>query len=468
VRFSRSIFANTALSTAAVGSCVALLAWAGARHEDLAQWRRDKTALAGALALAVDAGMLAEARSRDAVALRLERITAHQPDLASLQLFLPTAAGDWRAVLAVGPAAPLPQLMLALPDQQTLLAGESLDPGPAADGCAVVLAPVRDEELRLRAVLRVAYDPRAGRGGPAWLLLLLIVLAFGAASGWLAMRWLGRPIERLFAGGANPAADGSPTLQRLAIDIDLLLERIRPDERDPARAPDEQGAFLANTVHELRTPLTTILASLDMLRDGYATDPDEQREFLEQATTATHHLMFVVNDLLDSAALEAGRLQIESAPCFVRELLDDTMRLMRPIALSRRLQLEVLPPDGDPQVRGDRNRILQVLFNLVSNALKFTPAGGHVKLAAWQSGDEIEFTVTDDGAGVPDDARERLFTRFGRSGRHAAGTGIGLFLSKALIEQMHGSIGYRPAAPGPGSIFWFLLPRETAATQRRG
>lgn len=463
MRFSRSIFTNTALVTAAVGSCIAAVAWLGLRGSGAERALRDRTAISMLLAGGIHPGEFADARPRDLLLLRLQRVVAGLPELQAVTLFEAAGSGDWAALLDAG-SEPGPRRLLLEPQQlQTLATGNPLQQDAGAS--TVLLAPVQDDAGALRGVARVQFASASTAAAGAGVRLFALALALGLGCGLIAVRLLGHPIERLFArAGRTRAGDASPSLQRLAVDLEELVDRMRRQGDAPERDAD---AFLANTVHELRTPLTTILASLDMLRDGYASDPRDQREFLEQATMATHHLMFVVNDLLDSAALESGRLQVDLQPCFVRELLGDTMRLLRPLALARGVTLALQQPAGDPRVLADRNRALQVLFNLLANALKFTPRDGHVELRAERRDGTLVFEVQDDGPGVPPHAQDLLFTRFGRAAGDGAprigGTGIGLYLSKALVEQMQGRIGYRPAEPGPGALFWFELPAMAAS-----
>jgi signal transduction histidine kinase len=213
---------------------------------------------------------------------------------------------------------------------------------------------------------------------------------------------------------------------------------------------------LSETVHELRTPLTTIVASLDMLREGLVTTPEESEAFVEQAFAATHHMMFLINDLLDWSAIEAGKLRVDLGICYANDLLQDARQIIQPMAVVRNIDLELAPLEQDLPIVGDANRILQVIFNLLGNALKFTPERRSVGLRASRRGEWVVFEVWDEGVGVlPEDA-ERIFEKYQRSGGKGSSgmqsNGIGLHVSKKLVQQMGGVISYR-AREGGGSIF---------------
>lgn len=222
---------------------------------------------------------------------------------------------------------------------------------------------------------------------------------------------------------------------------------------------------VANTVHELRTPLTSIMASLDILQTAQASNDADRAEFLEQGIVACRHLMFLLNDLLDHAAFEAGRLRMEIRDHEVIDLLGDAVQIMKPWALARGLALQVEVPHGNPVVRGDRARVLQVIVNLLSNAMKFSPPSEKVTLRAVARPSAIAFEIEDRGMGVPRESRDKLFTRFGRAHGPEAnapkGTGLGLYMARVLVEQMQGCIGHRERDGGPGAVFWFTLPLAT-------
>ncbi len=268
---------------------------------------------------------------------------------------------------------------------------------------------------------------------PVFWIPITLALAFCAAA--LAARYFGETLERL---------KHDPTLRSEQAIAHSALDRAWGKEH------------LAETVHELRTPLTTIMASLDMLRDGFVTTREESEVFVDQAFAATHHMMFLINDLLDWSSIEAGKLRVDLGICYANDLLQDARQIIQPMAVVRNIDLVVEHLDQDLPVIGDASRILQIIFNLLGNALKFTPERRSVGLRAHQLEEWVVFEIWDEGVGVlPEDA-ERIFEKYQQSGGKSESgmrsNGIGLHVSKKLVQQMGGAIRYR-ARPGGGSIF---------------
>lgn len=293
--------------------------------------------------------------------------------------------------------------------------------------------------------------------------LSLRAFAVAAASALLVDRLGAGSLLTALAAGGTAVLVAWLGLRRLASSqhrSDASLTELR-------RRLQQQRDQLADTVHELRTPLSALRAAVEMLREGYATTPAEQAEFLDQAACAAQHLAFLTNDVLDLSALEAGQLSLHPRLLRVRDLCIDAHRVIAPLALNKGIRLAVDEPDDALVVMGDRNRILQVAFNLLSNAVKYSHPDSPVALRVVGGADRVMFEVHDQGIGVPPERRQRLFTRFGRG--HAAGgpevesTGLGLHLCHLLIEQMGGSIGYRPGPAELGSVFWFALPAVVAS-----
>jgi signal transduction histidine kinase len=218
---------------------------------------------------------------------------------------------------------------------------------------------------------------------------------------------------------------------------------------------------LAQTAHELRTPLASIATALELIQQGYATTPSEVEECLQQARLAAHHLGFLVDDVLDVAAAGAGQLRLRPQAHALDGLLRSGERLLGLQARDRGLQLEFAYPQPSPMVLTDERRFLQVLFNLVGNALKFTEPGQSVRVEARTEGDCVRIDVRDHGPGVPRTLRQRLFQPFAGAevdaARHTPSTGLGLHVCAVLVGQLGGRIGYEPGEIR-GSVFWFELP----------
>jgi signal transduction histidine kinase/DNA-binding response OmpR family regulator len=230
---------------------------------------------------------------------------------------------------------------------------------------------------------------------------------------------------------------------------------------DASRAKTE---FLATMSHEIRTPLNGILPILEMLRD---TPLDrEQLKMVQTAQGSSRHLLRIINDILDFAKAESGKLQLEAIEIDVRDLVGSVAELMGGSARNRNLKLSSSVADNVPQVvRGDPIRLRQVLINLVSNAIKFTEEGGiRIEVSLGQTSQkevELLFAVADTGIGMSSETADRLFQSFTQADasttRKHGGTGLGLVICKRLVELMGGKIGVR-SEPGQGSTFWFLVP----------
>ena len=236
--------------------------------------------------------------------------------------------------------------------------------------------------------------------------------------------------------------------------------------RRRAHRQRQRDGHLARTAHELRGPLAAVINALEIVRTGMARTPEEAAEFLDEADLAARHLAFLVNDVLDEAAIEAGKLRVHVQPQRVDDIIGEALRVLA--MQSARSDVAIVAAEPRPraclQVHADERRLLQVLFNLAGNALKFSPPGGVVQLRVDALPERIRFRVLDDGRGVAPQLRSHLFEPFAvdEHQEHAEGTGLGLHISHRLVEQMHGRIGYRPRTP-TGSEFWFELPRASDA-----
>jgi signal transduction histidine kinase len=223
--------------------------------------------------------------------------------------------------------------------------------------------------------------------------------------------------------------------------------------------------FVALASHELRTPLTSILGYLEVVLDEYGDDlAREPRRLLRIAERNAHRLADLVSDVLVAAQADAGRLRLEMAPLDLHGLVLEAVEAARPAAEERRLAL--CAQAGDlPMVRGDRGRLAQVLDNLISNALKFTPPGGRVEVSVRRAGGDVLVEVADTGMGIPERELERLFTRFYRSSiavRAAVpGTGLGLAITKMIVDGHGGGI-HVESEEGVGTMFRVTLPIEAA------
>ncbi len=224
--------------------------------------------------------------------------------------------------------------------------------------------------------------------------------------------------------------------------------------------------FVANVSHELRTPVSIIRANTETLLDGAMDDPKAARRFLEAVLRHTERLARIISDLLDISRVEAGRYQFELEQLKLRKLIRRAVALMNESAERKAIEVRVEVPKGT-RVHADNGALDQILFNLLENAIKYTPEGGVVLVRVSQDETHTKLEVIDDGQGVPEKHRSRLFERFyrvdrGRS-RDMGGTGLGLAIVKHLVEAHGGEVGMSPVEPN-GSNFWIRLPNKPALT----
>lgn len=226
-----------------------------------------------------------------------------------------------------------------------------------------------------------------------------------------------------------------------------------------------KSAFLDNVSHDLRGPLTTIKGYLScLIEDQGATPLDQAKAFLQAINSATGHLSYLVEQLLEATQLESGTIRLDLQELSVRKVLDECAELLGPQARAGGLELSVSVDSGsDLGWRADRGRVLQILSNLVGNACKFTPPGGRVSVAARAQGPDIHFCVEDTGPGIAPEHKEKIFDRFFQldpKGLHPGkGLGLGLNIVRGLVA-LHGGDVRVESELGRGSRFHVRLPRS--------
>ncbi|HEY2352653.1 MAG TPA: ATP-binding protein [Candidatus Acidoferrum sp.] len=218
--------------------------------------------------------------------------------------------------------------------------------------------------------------------------------------------------------------------------------------------------FLSTMSHELRTPLNAVVGFSDLLtEEQYGPLNDRQRRYVKHISAGGHHLLRLINDILDLSKIEAGRLQLSIESVALEGTFTDVVDALRALADKKNLTL-VQHPAPDLSVRADSTRLKQILMNLLGNAIKFTPEGGTIEVAAHQTGDFVRVEVRDSGPGIPEEEQRHIFEAFYRLGqteKSVEGTGLGLAITCRLVELQNGSLGIE-SKPGSGSCFFFTLP----------
>jgi PAS domain S-box-containing protein len=276
----------------------------------------------------------------------------------------------------------------------------------------------------------------------------------------------GRGELRTFETRARPVFDesgritGTVTVSRDITDRMRLEHSLRRATMAAEQASEAKSQFLSRMSHELRTPLNAILGFAQLLELDQL--PSEQASSVDQIQRAGQHLLSLINEVLDITRIEAGQLAVSSETVEVGGVLDEVTALLTPVAEASAVHMMVEPSTLRRWgVRADHQRLRQVLLNLGSNAVKYNEAGGTVAFrTSLAAGRHVRFSVHDTGPGIPHEQQDKLFVPFSRLGAERSGvegTGVGLALSKQLVELMEGTIGVE-SAPGHGSTFWVELP----------
>jgi signal transduction histidine kinase len=264
---------------------------------------------------------------------------------------------------------------------------------------------------------------------------------------------------RVEVGGLSETATLGAAFNEMADELEQ--EASQRDQLD--RLKDE---FVLTASHELRSPLTSVQGFAELLMLERDSLTPKQVDTVEIILDNCRHLVRLLNDLLDLARSDAGRLAVTPVPTAVAPLLDDAVRTMRAQTEAGNQTLALRIEPGLPLVEVEADRIRQILVNLLTNAHEYSPAGASIEVTARVIGAEVEIAVTDDGPGIPESQLEHIFERFTRGDagltQRVGGTGLGLAISKSLVE-LHGGTIAVDSTPGAGSTFSFRLPAAGAA-----
>jgi len=292
-----------------------------------------------------------------------------------------------------------------------------------------------------------------------------LLLTIGGGGWWLARKAL-LPVARLTEQAARIGVDSldervpvpptSDEIARLAVTLNHMLDRLE-------RGVEDKRRLVADASHELRTPLAVMRSELDVAL-AYDNLQPEAAAVLDSTRQEVDRMTRTVENLLTFARFDDGRLELLRRPFALREVIDDVSAELGPIAADKGV---TIASDGDTAetVTADRERVRQVLANLVDNAVKHSHSGGTVKIDAWRGGSEVGVSVADAGVGIPPDALPHVFERFYRvdsaRGRDSGGNGLGLAICQD-IAAAHGGRVWVESRPGSGSRFSLALPREDA------
>jgi signal transduction histidine kinase len=256
-------------------------------------------------------------------------------------------------------------------------------------------------------------------------------------------------------------------LGALADNINLMNDELGRVYKELESASRHKSEFLASMSHELRTPLNAVIGFSQVLRQQMFGELNEKQvEYVDDILSSGQHLLNLINDILDLAKVEAGRMELQPAPFALPETLRNAMAMVRERATRQDVTLAVEIDDSVGEIEADERKVKQILFNLLSNAVKFTPAGGTVTLAARTDDSRAIISVRDTGVGISPADQARIFEDFYQlsPGMTQEGTGLGLALTKRLVD-LHGGELTVESTPGGGSTFTVWLPRQRTETR---
>jgi signal transduction histidine kinase len=294
---------------------------------------------------------------------------------------------------------------------------------------------------------------------------LVLALALGLLLSWSVVVPLRRTQERLseIAGGdfgGHIEVPNRDEIGALAADVNRMNDELGHLYRELELASQHKSDFLATMSHELRTPLNAIIGFSEVLHEQMFGELNERQvAYVRDVLDAGRHLLSLINDVLDLAKIEAGRMELDLSEVAVPEVLRSAVSMQSERASRNGIALALTTEPSEIEITADERRLRQIVFNLLSNAVKFTPADGRVDVSARLDDGQVEISVADTGPGIAAADREMIFEEFEQSsdGKKEEGTGLGLPLSRKLVE-LHGGRLWVESEVGRGSTFRFTLP----------
>jgi len=296
---------------------------------------------------------------------------------------------------------------------------------------------------------------------------LALAIALGLLLSWSIVVPLRRTQERLsdIAGGdfgGHIEVPNRDEIGALAADVNRMNDELGQLYRELEVASQHKSDFLATMSHELRTPLNAIIGFSEVLHEQMFGELNERQvAYVRDVLEAGRHLLSLINDVLDLAKIEAGRMELDLSEVAVPDVLRSAISMYSERASRNGIALALTTEPSEIEITADERRLRQVVFNLLSNAVKFTPADGRIDVSARLDDGQVEIAVADTGPGIAAADRETIFEEFEQAaeGKQEEGTGLGLPLSRKLVE-LHGGRLWAESEPGRGSTFRFTLPVE--------
>lgn len=457
-RVEEALGARTGL---AILSLRPLLSQPGDHHAPLQAMAREvsRQALARVTVIASDGAVLADSAVPDEQIAKLENHRA-RPEVAQA---LETGRGTH---IRMSDTTGIRTFYLAL-----AVAGSA----GQASGIVRLGLPLTDVEQRVRDLERAL----AVALGAAFLVsvTLSLLIARGLTQPLSDMATVARQLasgalgQRIQTRSSDEVGVLAATLNQMADQMDRDITALR-------RLEQVRKDFVANVSHELRTPLTSIKGYVEALLDGAKDNPEEAVRFLQIILKQSDRLNLILDDLLQLSQIESGLVRFRRDPVQLSALVERTLPLIKPLADKKRQTLTTAVPPGLPPVSGDEDRLVQVLTNLLDNAVKYTPEGGVISVTgqlaprAAEEPAQVELAVADTGIGIPEGDRPRVFERFYRvdkaRSRELGGTGLGLSIVKHIVEGHGGRVWVEANQPA-GSRFVLRLPVATGGeTSEKG
>ncbi|MCX7920210.1 MAG: ATP-binding protein [bacterium] len=323
------------------------------------------------------------------------------------------------------------------------------------------------------------------------LIAAAVAVAVSVTTSIIFARYLTKPLEELRQGAEQIAAGkldvrlpitSSDELSQVAVAFNSMAEQLQKSyaeleqkvkERTAAleyanlrlrKADRLKSEFVANMSHELRTPLNSILGFAELLKEqAYGPLNEQQSLYINNIVTSGKHLLALINDILDLAKVDAGKIELHPEPLPLVQLLDEVQAIVRSLAKKKNIQIQREIAPEITSVTVDHSRFKQIMYNLLSNAIKFTPENGTISIFVQLASNAVQIAVQDTGIGIAKEDQERIFNEFeqvdGSRARKYEGTGLGLALTKRLVE-LHGGKIWVESELGKGSTFIFTIPNK--------